>query len=259
VNAPSRPPRRSSIDERTAVGLVIGGIGPILVAGVLVGIRDEIDSANVALLLVLVVLAAGVVGGRLPGAVGAVVGALSFDFFHTQPYGSLSIASRDDVETTLLLLVVGLVAGQIAVRARRSRSLATARRSEIQQLHHVAELVVGGASAADVERAVCDELTQLLTLRDCWYEAEPSTRTLPRLERNGAIAATKYRHLGEEGFALPVDGVEIPIFVNGREQGRLLLVPEPDVGVSLDRRLVAIAIADQLGAALSSRPVQEGK
>jgi hypothetical protein len=36
-------------------------------------------------------------------------------------------------------------------------------------------------------------------------------------------------------------------------------MPEPDVGVSLDRRLVAVAIADQLGAALSSRPVAEGQ
>jgi K+-sensing histidine kinase KdpD len=259
VTAPSAPQRGVSIDERTAIGLVIGGIGPIVVAGVLVGIRGEIDSANVALLLVVVVLAAGVVGGRFPGAVAAVVAALSFDFFHTKPYGSLTIASWDDVETTLLLLVVGLVAGQIAVRARRSRTVAGQRRSEIQQLHHVAELVVGGASAADVERAVCDELTQLLTLRDCWYEAEPATRVMPRLQRNGAIAAARYRHLGDEGFALPVDGIEIPVLVGGRERGRLVLVPEPDVGVSLDRRLVAIAIADQLGAALSSRPVQEGK
>lgn len=259
MTAPSAPRRGVSIDERTAIGLVIGGIGPILVAGVLVGIRDEIDSANVALLLVLVVLAAGVVGGRFPGAVGAVVGALSFDFFHTVPYGSLSIASRDDVETTLLLLVVGLVAGQIAVRARRSRSLATARRSEIEQLHHVAEMVAKGASLADVERVVCVELSLLLTLRDCRYEAEPSIRVLPRLERNGAITAARYRHLGEEGFSLPVDGVEIPVLVGGRERGRLVLMPEPDVGVSLDRRLVAVAIADQLGAALSSRPVAEGQ
>lgn len=257
MTAPSEPRRGLSIDERTAVGLVIGGIGPIVVAGVLVGVRGEIDSANIALLLVLVVLAAGVVGGRFPGAVGAVVAALSFDFFHTKPYGSLTIASRDDVETTLLLLVVGLVAGQIAVRARRSRSLATERGGEIQQLHHVAEMVAGGTSPAEVELVVCDELRALLGLRECWYESEPSARVLPRMERNGAIAAHRYRHVGPEGFALPVDGVEIPVLVGGREHGRLVLVPEPDVGASLDRRLVAIAIADQLGAALSSRRLQE--
>jgi Domain of unknown function (DUF4118) len=257
VADPTGPRATPWIEERTAIGLFIGGIGPIVLAGGLVGIRGEIDSANVALLLVLVVLAAGVVGGRFPGAVGAIVGALSFDFFHTKPYGSLTIASRDDVETTALLLVVGLVAGQIAVRAQRNRSLATERRSEIHQLHRVAELVARGAPRADVEQAVCQELRQLLALRDCWYEAEPSVQVLPRLERNGGITADKYRHTGREGFALPPDGVELPVFGGGRSQGRLVLEPDPEAGVSLDRRLVAVAIADQLGAALSSRPVQD--
>jgi K+-sensing histidine kinase KdpD len=257
VADPTGPRPTPWIQERTAIGLVVGGIGPIVLAGALVGVRGEIDSANVALLLVLVVLAAGVVGGRVPGAVGAIVGALSFDFFHTKPYESLTIASRDDVETTILLLVVGLVAGQIAVRARRNRSLATERRSEIHQLHRVAELVARGASRTEVEQAVCEELRQLLALRDCWYEPEPSARVFPRLERNGAIAADKYRHTGHEGFALPADGVELPVFGGGRSEGRLILQPDGEVGVSLDRRLVAVAIADQLGAALSSRPVRK--
>jgi K+-sensing histidine kinase KdpD len=250
-------PSAPRISEREAVGIAIGGLGPVAVAGALVGVRDEINNANAALVLVLVVLAAGVVGGRLAGAVGAVVATLSFDFFHTQPYGSLTIASRDDVETTILLLVVGLVAGQIAVRARRSRSLADQRRSEIHQLHRVAELVARGAPATDVEQAVCTELQSLLSLRDCHYEAHPSMLVLPRLERNGAIEAHQYRHTGDDGFTLPAEGVELPVMAGGRAHGRLVLGPDPDEGVSLERRLVAVAIADQLGAALAGTPTPE--
>jgi hypothetical protein len=34
--------------------------------------------------------------------------------------------------------------------------------------------------------------------------------------------------------------------------GRLVLEPEPDVGVSIEERVVAIALSDQLGAVLAA-------
>ena len=89
------------------MGMAIGAIGPIVVAGALVGVRDSVANADVALLLVLVVVLAAVTGGWQAGAVGRSSAALSFDFFHTKPYLSLTIDSRDDVETAPLLLLVG--------------------------------------------------------------------------------------------------------------------------------------------------------
>ena len=53
-------------------------------------------------------------------------------------------------------------------------------------------------------------------------------------------------------FTLPAEGVEIPVLGRGRQVGRLVLEPEPDVGVSLEERIVAIAISDQLGAAVAA-------
>ncbi len=77
-------------------------------------------NANVALVLVLVVVLAAIGGGREAGAVAAVSAALSFDFFHTVPYLTLQIDSGDDVETTLLLLGVGLAVGHLGVDARQA-------------------------------------------------------------------------------------------------------------------------------------------
>ena len=54
-------------------------------------------------------------------SVAALVSVASFDFFFTRPYYSFSINARDDVETAVLLLVVGLVVGELVVRTRRSR------------------------------------------------------------------------------------------------------------------------------------------
>ena len=104
----------------------MGGLAPIVVAGALVGVRGEILASTVALLLMVVVVAVAAVGGRAGGAAAAITAALSFDFFHTRPYLSLSIVSRDDVETAALLLVAGLIVGTMAGRSGRARQSAAA-------------------------------------------------------------------------------------------------------------------------------------
>ena len=42
------------------------------------------------------------------------------------------------------------------------------------------------------------------------------------------------------------------VFGRGRQFGRLVLVPDPAVGVSIEERVVAVALADQLGAAFAA-------
>ena len=68
-------------------------------AALLVPFRDEIDNANLALILVLVVVVAAILGGRRAGALAAMTSTLAFDFFLTRPFLSARIESADDVET----------------------------------------------------------------------------------------------------------------------------------------------------------------
>jgi hypothetical protein len=118
-------------------------------------------------------------------------------------------------------------------------------------LHRVAEQVAAGGSAQDVLETVRSELTELLALRSCEFEQPPFGVPLPRLERNGAIDIP-YRKILRGEFALPAEGVEIPVLGRGRQLGRLVLEPDPDVGISIEERVVAIAISDQLGAVLAA-------
>ena len=106
--------------------------------------------------------------------------------------------------------------------------------------------------------SVRDELTQLLSLRTCDFEQPPFGVPLPRLERNGSID-TPHRRFARGEFTLPEEGVEIPVLGRGRQLGRLVLLPEPDVGVSIEERVVAIAISDQLGAALAATATPGGE
>jgi K+-sensing histidine kinase KdpD len=120
--------------------------GPVVVSAALIPLRDSIRTSNVSLVLVLVVVAAAVMGGRATGAVAAVVSAASFDFFFTRPYYSFTINNRDDVETAVLLIAVGLIVGELVVRARRSQVQAAASRAEVVRVRRLSELAAGGAA-----------------------------------------------------------------------------------------------------------------
>lgn len=235
-------------EEASLLAYGLGGIGAIGVAGLLVGIRGEILNANVALVLVIVVVLAAALGGRGPGMATAVVAAMSFDFFFTRPYLSLSISSPDDVETVGLLFMVSLIVGHIASRSRASRASAEVGRSDIRRIYRVAEQVASGADPADVILAAQAELSAVLNLRDCRFEASRGA-PLPRLDRSGAILGVVRYSRG--GFELPPEGVELPVLSRGRPVGRFVLLPFAGHGVSLEQRIVAVAIADQAGAALA--------
>ena len=96
------------------------------------------------------------------------------------------------------------------------------------------------------------ELTDLMALVGCRFEAEATGPVLPVLERSGRIE-THYRRVDAEGeLALPPMGVRLPVVGGGHQVGSLVLEPDPTVGVTVEARLVAVALADQLGAALAA-------
>lgn len=103
--------------DRPDLAVTIGGIAPILLAAALVGVRHQLQTFTVSLLLVVVVALTALAGGRLPAFVAAVTAALSLNFFHTQHYLRLRIDSPEDAKTIALLLLVGLVTGHLAARA----------------------------------------------------------------------------------------------------------------------------------------------
>jgi len=238
-------------DAARAVGLAVAAFGPLLVAGVLVPFRDDLASANVVLVFVLVVVAGAAVGTRVSGALTAVIAAMSYDFFFTHPYQSLKINDANDVETTLLLLAIGLIVAEIVAFTRRHRAEAATRGDEIDRLRRIAEQVATGGDADDVLLAVQAELTGLLSLTDCRWETPPFTSTLPQIQRTGAIEG-EHRRWVAGNFTLPAFGVEIPVVARGTNFGRFVLIPDPNVGVSIEERIVAVALVDQLGAALAA-------
>jgi hypothetical protein len=237
-------------------GIAIGGLAPIAVAMLLVPLRDEIDNANLALILVLVVVVVASLGGRRAGAMAAVTSTLAFDFFLTRPFLSARVESADDIETLLILLAVGLVVGELAARARHARRDQELAAAAVQRVHRVADTIARGEPLDVVLGSVQAELTDLFGLWDCWLELPPFLWVIPRLDRSGTVEGADHAWL-DAGFALPRDGVELAVVARGDAVARLVLLAGPDTPASLDQRVVAVALADQLGAAMAAADQDE--
>lgn len=235
----------------TSSAWLVAVLGPIAVSIVLVAVRSEFFPPNAALVLVLTVVSAAIVGGRIGGAVSAVVASTCFDFFFTRPYYSFTIDSRDDVETTIVLLAVGLVVGELVVRARRSRRAAFRSRREIDQIRRVAELAAGAGPSGRLVNIVEREIVELLDARGARFERPPFSSVLPLL---GHESVTIPGPASDQPSG-PGNEVAIPVWGRRREIGRIVVVLQhASSGIALppEDRVLAIALADQLGAVLAA-------
>jgi K+-sensing histidine kinase KdpD len=88
-------------------------IVPFVVSAILAIFRADFAGTNAALLLVVVVVAVAAAGQRLAGVLCALSAGVWFDFFLTEPYNQFTINDRADVETTVLLLLVGVAVTEL--------------------------------------------------------------------------------------------------------------------------------------------------
>jgi len=127
--------------------------------------------------------------------------------------------------------------------------------SYVEVLHSVAELVASGEPQHEVIAVVRQhliDLLDLLDLRDCRYEMSAPARPRFRIESTGDVllgGAPRAVHVQ----GLPGPEVELPVQQGGKTVGRFVLRPTPGQPISRERRVVAIALADQVGAALRPR------
>ncbi|MDP9073868.1 MAG: DUF4118 domain-containing protein [Actinomycetota bacterium] len=102
---------------RTFGWVVVGAALPAGSAAALVSVRGSVPNTDIALLITAAVLLVATSGRRSAAALGAVSAAVSFDYFHTLPYHSLTIANHNDALSTLVLGLLALAVGQIAAHA----------------------------------------------------------------------------------------------------------------------------------------------
>jgi K+-sensing histidine kinase KdpD len=242
---------RFNADANSVMVSALFGAGTIGVAGLLSAVRDRVGTANAVLVLVVLVVGAAALGGRLSGVTTAVIAAVAFDFFLTMPYYSLTIASSDDIETFVLLLAIGLIVSELTIQRERIRLDANRSRALLDGLLRVSEHVQQGRSVADTWEVAEVALVRGLGLLDCRYEpATEALSPLPEITSDDLVPPTK--RFSGRGWDLPLGGAALPVDFGDRRLGRIVLAPGLRRGVTIEERRVALAIAAQVAVALAT-------
>ncbi|MDI2128445.1 hypothetical protein [Yinghuangia seranimata] len=166
----------------------------------------------------------------------------------------LRTLSRDRVawaSTPLLLLVVGLTMSQLAARARMLKVVANTSAGYLERVQDASRVARTASSPDAVAMYVRDELTAVLGLRGCRFEYGTLLGRPARLERDGSVVVGR-EAWDVDALGWPEDEVELRVFHKHRFVGRFMMLPTRGAVATLQARLVAVALADQVGASYDS-------
>jgi K+-sensing histidine kinase KdpD len=228
-------------------------VGVPVVAGVaLLPLRDHARNTNIALLLALVTVGISVLGGLAPGAVAGLATALTYNALFTRPYWSLRINDADDVETVLLLVLIGAAVGALVSWGRRQQREAARQEASARRLRRQAELTSGSETTGRLLQQAREELCDLLHVQTCLYEPGPPGGDVAVFTHTGVTVP------GDSASTRP--WVAVPVRRSGRIVGHFLIeIPAPIRGptaFTTEGRQSALALADHIGVVLDglSRP-----
>ncbi len=228
---------------------LVGLVGPLVTTLVVLPFRDRFAGTAAALVLVTVIVAISAFGTRVSGVLATISACAWFDFFLTQPYERFAISHRVDIQTTVSLFVVGLAVTELAQRAQRLHQRATEQSDYVARLYGLADMIATGAPSNLVIAHAERELTELLHLRACRFEPDAPHRTVATIGPRGEVV-----HAGllwaVHQLGLPGAEAELPVQHRGRTVGRFVLVPTPGWPIPVERRIVAVALADEVGGGL---------
>jgi two-component system sensor histidine kinase KdpD len=117
-----------------------------LTTGALNLVRQDLNTATVAILYLLPVGLSTSLWGLAPGIVAAVAAFAALNFFFVEPYFTLTVHHTQDVLVLVVFLIVAGVLSQLVSRAQLGQALATANEREATRLY---ELSAGLAALKD--------------------------------------------------------------------------------------------------------------
>ena len=228
---------------------------PFVTCALLSTVRDSLTAATVVLVLVLWVVAAAATGDRVAGLLAAVSGGAWFDFFLTAPYQRFTIADSDDVEASILLVLIGLGVTEIALWGHRQQAGAARRSGYLEGVLGAAKLVSEGETPASaLVDVVARQIADVLGADDCHFVEGPAhDARVAVLEHDGAV--TRLDHTVDvDRLGLPSNEyVAIPVRRGSRVVGHFLVTATTNVAYpSREQRRVAVLLADQVAAAVDA-------
>lgn len=239
--------------NRTAV-VAVAAVVPALACAAILPFRTAFEHTNAALVLVLLVVAAAATGIRAAGLVAAVSSAICYDFFLTQPYERLAITARADIETAVLLVLVGVAVTEIALWGRRHQAEASRQHGYLDGVSRTGGIVAAGGSATGrLIEYVAGQIVDVLDIDDCLFDRETQEVAPTALLHTGTVLRLG-REIDVRRSGLPTDSeIELRVQHAGVTYGRFLLIASTRVvRPSRTQLQVAVALTDYVGAALAT-------
>lgn len=237
--------RRGAVVGVASLGL------PLLLAIVFVPFRASFASSAAALCFMALIAGVAILGDRRSGALASVSSAIWFDFYLTQPYDKLAISNRRDLETTICIVIAGLLVNELVAASRHHSARATMESNYLSHVHELAVLVSGATPTDQILERARASIREVLHLRECVFERFPSGHPFARILSNGAVA-----HVGlawpTQEIGLPGPNTEILAQWHDYAVGRFVLTPTTGEPVSLERRIVAFTLATLSACAVAS-------
>ena len=240
-------------DERALSSTALIAIEVLTPLAVCLGLsllRGEMANTNVALVLVLVVVAVASLGSRTAALSAALVSAVGFDVFLTQPYGTFAIHSATDVQTTVLLLVIGAAVTELALWGRRQQAHASEQRGYLDGIVQTTASLAGAAPAATTVEHVEKELVDLLDLDEARYTPRVMGGA-PVLQPDGSLSG-RGQPVDIARSGLPTDTeIWLPVGEPAQGYGGFRLVAATHVSrPTREQCAIAAVLADHVAAAL---------
>jgi K+-sensing histidine kinase KdpD len=243
----------SALRNRSAV-ITAALLAPLATCAALSLFRSEVTNTTAALILVLLVVAAASTGDRIAGLSAAVSSSVWFDIFLTQPYGRLAITDRNDIEATVLLVLIGAAVTELALWGRREQARASRRSGYLDGVLSTAEIVtLRRTSREHLLDHVANQITGVLGIDASRYVPGPlSDPRVPVLDHDGRVTR-QGRVIDVERDGLPSND-EIALAVRRADStlGHFRLTAAAGIArPSLEQRRVAVLLADQVGPAMT--------
>lgn len=240
--------------RRRALVLSLSVAVPVVVCALSGSMRDRVSTTSAALVLVLCVVVAGTSGQRIAALLAAVSGGISFDFFLTQPYHSLVISDPNDVEVTVLLLVIGVIVTEATMWGLRQESRAARRSGYLDGALRAAE----NAHSPDMPtttlvRFTAAQIAEVLGVSACRFVPGPvHDSRLAVLHHDGRVTRND-RTLDVEKNGLPIDGETALEVRRGSDTlGHFVITSASAMAYpTAEQRRVAVLLADQVAGALT--------
>jgi two-component system sensor histidine kinase KdpD len=127
-------------------------------------LRQTLAVSNVALVLMVAVLASAVTFGLWPSLLACAVLALSYNFLFLPPLYTFTIAEPENIVTLLVFLLVAVIASNLTARVRTQAVVARERAATTEDLYRFSRKLAGVVTLDDLLWATAYQIAHMLKL-----------------------------------------------------------------------------------------------